>query len=274
MDDDWEDFLGLDDKPSNAVNNSSISADKERDDEEDAFALPEPISPLNPSTVTEEGTEIQAEVETSSENNPSSSTYNIDDGTFDMDFLSVEDTAPNQSTSNIDTAIVTSNSEVDFLSLDEVPTTASTSDDTHYRTESSSIGTVSPTIDKCIIPSEQQVQDVSPGTPNPDEFMSWLDDKKMSENKVKTEEPSTPNTKLMMDNFFDEVFGDDDSNPTSTKLITSSKTFESQLRKEISSSFCDVNKIRNLILGAGYLPRSVRGQVRGCQIKTTHLQPE
>jgi hypothetical protein len=78
-----------------------------------------------------------------------------------------------------------------------------------------------------------------------------------------TDKASTPNTKRMMDSFFDEVFGDDESNnPVSVKTVTSSKNFESQLRKEISSAFCDVNKIRNLILGAGYLPKTVRGQVR------------
>ena len=273
MDDEWEDFLGLDDKP---TSNVVLTDNDNEEDDENTFTLPEQIGPLNPSV------EEKTKADDQHVENPSPTTINnTEDNSFDMDFLSVnEDTTPPsvQSTDVIQNTMDTDTTanDMDFLSVDDtphhesVPSPIDNANNDHLSTENEDAErTSSPTNDPNTT-SEQEMSSSTP-TPSPDEFMSWLDDKKTSsENKPAVEESSTPNTKLMMDSFFDEVFGDDESNPLSAKPVASSKSFESQIRKEISSAFCDVNKIRNLILGAGYLPKTVRGQVR----HDTHITSE
>jgi hypothetical protein len=273
MDDDWEDFLGLDATGAASDNvtsdNDVVNTDNRNDvvvnndGDDDAFNLPEQISPLSPCgeeclssyTKTEEGFSFDTDFLSMTPTNEQESVHNsvthnaIDNNNFvdndnAMDFLSVNDNV----TPGAELTASVENTGSDDITLDDTDTTEN------------EVRVATPINEGLLSPSPKE--DASSSAPDPDDFLSWLDDKKTSEVKTATDESSTPNTKLMMDSFFDEVFGDDESNPLSGKTVTAStKNYESQLRKEISSAFCDVNKIRNLILSAGYLPKALRGQV-------------
>lgn len=273
MDDDFEDFLGLDSPASNTFISGGETSNPVEEDEEDErdFELPRQvqINPLNPTLGEEEeggqggGNEVWSGVQheetplvTSNSDFFNDDNEETDDGnTFDMDFLSV------------DAPIITANSPP-FDITESIP-------DTDCSVESANpTGDTSPVTDgnkEPSAPSRSSLpESVANPEANPDDFMSWLDDKKKSPDvksplEVGKDGESTPSTKLMMDSFFDEVFGDDENSPLTLSggVVLSTKNFESQLRKEISSAFCDANKIRNLILAAGYLPKLFRGQVRG-----------
>eukprot|EP00603_Paraphysomonas_imperforata_P008007 CAMPEP_0114431854 /NCGR_PEP_ID=MMETSP0103-20121206/10834_1 /TAXON_ID=37642 ORGANISM="Paraphysomonas imperforata, Strain PA2" /NCGR_SAMPLE_ID=MMETSP0103 /ASSEMBLY_ACC=CAM_ASM_000201 /LENGTH=1306 /DNA_ID=CAMNT_0001601471 /DNA_START=25 /DNA_END=3945 /DNA_ORIENTATION=- len=238
MEDDWEDFLGLDDKP---LNDTSGTAN-DRDNDDEAFQLPEKveITPLKNVTYGEE--DILA-----------TDDHLGDDNAFDMDFLSSVDSPPPPVSLS-----------TDVLTDDDTQGTAIVEKDETDDVRLSSKSKSDPTSTAMTEIVNDQTTALDTPEPSADDFMSWLDDKKtVEEVKSSTQDTSTPNTKLVMDSFFDEVFGDDENNPLIPSRETGAtvKNFESQLRKEVSTGFCDANKIRNLILGAGFLPRAFRGQV-------------
>jgi hypothetical protein len=117
-------------------------------------------------------------------------------------------------------------------------------------------------------------------SPLEQDFLSWLDD---SNPIVPSSDDHTTSAAShgVMDDFFEEVFGEKSSESlrqNSTMSQTSSasgpstpnnfstsanstKRFDSILRAEASSAFPDLSRIRDVIFGAGYLPQSCRGQV-------------
>ena len=339
MDDDWEDFLGLDDPPPAQEQEQKESIVSQKDDkreeeveeeeEEDSdkeFQLPEKvqINPLKPLPDQEQVDQHEDQHEDKDEQpGDNNNNNNNSSNSFAMDFLSTEDDDDDDDEEEVgkkDSALnplQKSPPEVHVDPFAQVPPVlVETAEQTPPEVlvdpfEQSTPEMLVETSDQnspevLVDPFEQPPPDVlmdttiitddvdmfglpspvnetvaesittvvnepvpSPSTPqaSADDFMSWLDDKKPTTEEVKSsgqEDASTPNTKLVMDSFFDEVFGDDENHLLSPTGATgvANKNFESQLRKEVSSGFCDVNKIRNLILGAGFLPKSVRGQVR------------
>ena len=94
------------------------------------------------------------------------------------------------------------------------------------------------------------------------DILSWLGDtptKTLDSYPIKAPKDSL-SAAATMDNFFDEVFGDTLSAPSSVVKARATDIHD-EIVDAVQSSFPDVSQIRNLIHRAGYIPAEVRGLV-------------
>ena len=232
MDEDWEDFLGLDEPTQSKSNETQPHLQKVSHDDR-SFELPNDITPLSSNSRQQESYEIKSDSEFSPK----------------LDVDRADPPGKRHNSPEVDTLGNCSSDEQtkDFFNVDNIM-------DEELATKEPDTAGGSRNMDSKTTKLHSQT---------PDDFMSWLDDnKEATQQKLESGNSSPSNSKQVVDNFFDEVFGEDNNATVLGSNNTSSMNFESQLRKEIASSFCDANKIRNLIHGAGYLPRSLRGQVQ------------
>jgi hypothetical protein len=110
-------------------------------------------------------------------------------------------------------------------------------------------------------------------SPLEQDFLSWLDDSPAAAPAADGKSGDDPSALSGMDDFFDEVFGEkspdtlrqnsnqSSSTPSTPNNFSNLKRFDSMLRAEASSGFPDLSRIRDVVIGAGYLPQSCRGHV-------------
>jgi hypothetical protein len=91
------------------------------------------------------------------------------------------------------------------------------------------------------------------------DFLSWLDTNDTTSNTIIQ---SSIDKKEIVDDFFDEVFGED---ILKSKSITyssgSNNELENQIQSIISSSFPDIDQLKIICVKAGYVPRKFRGKI-------------
>jgi len=108
------------------------------------------------------------------------------------------------------------------------------------------------------------------------EFLSWLGESPQSSpthadtvtsSKLQIKKPPSLNVvNRDMDSFFDEIFGNsaneiESGRSTPQTQKRSMKSFMAELKEAIESSFPDVENLRKLLMDAGYIPVTMRGQI-------------
>lgn len=173
----------------------------------------------------------------------------------DLDFLNVNSPNDNADSENSnansvvksqsDAHEVTLSQELDFLSTSPHKDTTTGIEHSTKKTNDDLDFLSSPTKNNPVVSLDTKVQ-VDEG-----EFMTWLD---------KDAAVSNPIKKNIMDDFFDEVFGDDGPKSTfSTEIVD--RGLEDEINTILSSSFPDVENLKITLQKAGYVPRRCRGKV-------------
>lgn len=93
---------------------------------------------------------------------------------------------------------------------------------------------------------------------NDEDFLLWLGDSKSSPAKG-----DSGVSKNVVDDFFEEVFGDDLKSPKSLQSSSNSdeKKYENEIEKQLNAVFPDMGVLKSLLLRRGFIPRLYRGKI-------------